>query len=358
MRGGRFSRNFRRAGMAALAIGSFLIPAGLSEANLTVYVLLGLYAVTAIGMSLLMGYAGQVSLGQAGFLAIGAYTASLLAIHGVPSVIALLAAPVATAIIAALVGVPILRLRGHYLAFATLAFQLILLSLISNIGFLGGAIGLTGIPALGIGGAVLSSPLGYAWLTWAVTAVAMIVTLNIIRSRPGRALRALATSEAAAVSAGVPVVRYKLAVFALSASYAGLAGGIYAFFIGYVSPDSFPADLSIELIVMVVILGLGSVWGALLGAAAVTVMVQVLTQVGTRPGMPGYMPDLLSYAAYGVALVLIMAFVPAGILPGLSALKAHAARRLGMRPPDGAARRPDAAVPAKEPAGRASDTSP
>ena len=109
---------------------------------------------------------------------------------------------------------------------------------------------------------------------------------------------------------------------------------------------------------MVVILGLGSVWGALFGAAAVTVLVQVLTQVGTRPGMPGYMPDLLSYAAYGVALVLIMAFVPAGILPGLSGLKAEAARRLGMRPPGGAARRPDAAVPTQEPAGRASDTSP
>jgi branched-chain amino acid transport system permease protein len=336
MRAALFGRNARRAGMAALALGSFLIPVRLSEANLTVYVLLGVYAVTAIGMSLLMGYAGQVSLGQAGFLAIGAYTASLLAIHGVPSVMALLAAPVATAVIAALVGVPILRLRGHYLAFATLAFQLILLSLISNIGFLGGAIGLTGIPALSIGGAVLSSSLGYAWLTWAVTAAAMVVTLNIIRSRPGRALRALATSEAAAVSAGVPVARYKLAVFALSASYAGLAGGIYAFFIGYVSPDSFPVELSIELIVMVVILGPGSAWGALLGAAGITALVQVLTQMGTQAGMPRYMPDLLSYAAYGIALVLIMAFIPAGILPSLSGLKAEAARRLGLRLPGGA----------------------
>jgi branched-chain amino acid transport system permease protein len=210
-----------------------------------------------------------------------------------------------------------LRLRGHYLAFATLACQLIVVSLISNIGFLGGALGFTGIPPLGIGGAVLSSSVGYAWLVWAVTAVTLIVTLNLVNSRPGRGLRALATSEAAALSAGVPVVRYKLGVFALSAGYAGLAGGVYAFFIGFVSPGSFPAELSIELIVMVVILGSGSVWGALSGAAAITVLVQVLNQVGTRPGMPQYLPTLLSYAAYGVGLVLVMTFFPAGIAPAL-----------------------------------------
>jgi branched-chain amino acid transport system permease protein len=310
-------RNAGRAGIAVLAVGSFLLPLRLSEANLTVYVLLGLYAVTAIGLSLLMGHAGQISLGQAGFLAIGAYTAAILALHGVPTVLALLAAPVLSAGVATLVGVPILRLRGHYLALATLAFQLIIVSLISNIGFLGGGLGLTDVPPLGIGGAVLSSQLGYAWLAWAVTAVTLIVTLNLISSRPGRALRALATSETAALSAGVPVARYKLAVFAMSAAYAGLAGGIYAFFIGFVSPSSFPAQLSVELIVMVVVLGARSVWGALLGAAGITVLVQVLTQIGTQPGMPEYMPALLSYAAYGLVLVLIMVFLPAGILPAL-----------------------------------------
>ena len=332
-----------RAGVVLLAAGTFLLPMWLSQANLTVYVLLGLYAVTAIGLSLLMGFAGQVSLGQAAFMAVGAYTAAILSLHGAPPVVALLAAPVLAAAVAAAVGVPILRLRDHYLAFATLAFQLILLAVISNVGFLGGGLGFTGIPPLGIGSAVLSSSLGYAWLVWAVTVAVMILAGNIIRSRPGRALRALATSEAAAASAGVPVVRYKLTVFALSAAAAGFAGGIYAFFIGYISPDSFPVDLSVELVVMVVILGLGSVWGALLGAAGITVLVQFLTQVGTEPGMPAYMPTLLSYAVYGVALVLIMVFVPGGILPALG--RAPATRRIAALLRQGGAVRPQTTLP-------------
>ena len=327
MRSGLASRKATGPGIALLAAGSFLLPLWLSPANLTVYVLLGLYAMTAIGLSLLMGYAGQVSLGQAAFLAIGAYTAAILAGHGVPAIVALLAAPVLAAAVAAVVGVPILRLRGHYLAFATLAFQLIVLSVIANVSFLGGGLGLTGVPPLGLGGAVMSSPRDYAWLVWAVTAVVMVLTLNLIRSRPGRALRALATSEPAALSAGIPVAGYKIAVFALSAAYAGLAGGIYAYFISYVAPGSFPVDLSVELVVMVVVLGLGSIWGALLGAAGITVLVQVLTQVGTQPGMPSYMPTLLSYAVYGVALVLIMAFLPRGILPALDRLRLASPRR-------------------------------
>jgi branched-chain amino acid transport system permease protein len=302
------------------AVVSLLLPLWLSDSNLTVYTLAGLYAVTAIGLSLLMGYAGQVSLGQAVFVAIGAYTAAVLSLHGIPTVVALLAAPVLAAAVAMAVGVPILRLRGHYLAFATLAFQMIVLAVISNTAFLGGGLGFAAIPSLGIGGAVLTSPRGYAWLVWGVTAVAMILTLNLIRSRPGRALRALATSEVAAESSGIAVVRYKLAVFALSAAYAGFAGGIYAFFIGYLAPDSITVQLSVELVVMVVIFGLGSVWGALLGAVGISILVQVLNQAGTLPGMPEYMPTLLSYAAYGVILVLVMVFLPGGLLPGLGRL--------------------------------------
>lgn len=328
-----------RAGPAAwiataiVAGGTLVLPLWLSQANLTVYVLAGLYAITAIGLSLLMGYAGQASLGQAVFFAIGAYTAAVLSLHGAPTIAALVAAPVLAAVVAAVVGIPILRLRGHYLAFATLAFQMIVLSVISNTAFLGGGLGFTAIPSLGIGGAALSSSRGYAWLVWAVTAVAMVLTLNLVRSRPGRALRALATSEVAAESAGIAVVRYKLVVFALSAAYAGFAGGIYAFFIGYLSPDSFPVELSIEFVVMVVIFGLGSVWGALLGAAGISILVQVLNQVGTMPGMPQYMPTLLSYAAYGVALILVMVFLPAGLLPAFRSLWERARRRPGTSGP-------------------------
>jgi branched-chain amino acid transport system permease protein len=336
----RFSRLGAVAWAAAIlaAAVTLLLPLWLSEANLTVYTLAGLYAVTAIGLSLLMGYAGQASLGQAVFFAIGAYAAAVLSLHGVPTVAALLAAPVIAAAVAAAVGIPILRLRGHYLAFATLAFQMIVLAVISNTAFLGGGLGFTAIPSLGIGGVVLSSSRGYAWLAWAVTAAATVLTLNLIRSRPGRALRALATSEVAAESAGIAVVRYKLAVFALSAAYAGFAGGIYAFFIGYISPDSFPVDLSIEFVVMVVIFGLGSVWGAVLGAVGISVLVQVLNQVGTMSGMPEYMPTLLSYAAYGVTLALIMVFLPGGLLPAFQRLWEAARRRGKIGGPPGPGR--------------------
>jgi branched-chain amino acid transport system permease protein len=336
----------RAGAVVAAAAGTLALPLWLSTANLTVYVLTGLYGVTAIGLSLLMGYAGQVSLGQAVFFAIGAYTAAVLSLHGVPTVVALVAAPVLGTAVAAAVGVPILRLRGHYLAFATLAFQLIVLAVISNTAFLGGGLGFAAVPSLGIGGVVLTSPRGYAWLVWAVTAAVMVLSLNIIRSRPGRALRALATSEAAAESAGVPVVRYKLAVFSLSAAYAAFAGGIYVFFIGYVAPDSFPVSLSVELVVMVVIFGLGSVWGALMGAVGISVLVQVLTQVGTLPGMPQYMPALLSYAAYGGILVLIMVFLPGGLLPALKGLWEVAARRLGRTASPGGPSPPVASPPA------------
>jgi branched-chain amino acid transport system permease protein len=123
------------------------------------------------------------------------------------------------------------------------------------------------------------------------------------------------------------VVRYKLATFALSAAYAGFAGGIYVFFIGYASPDSFPVQLSVELVVMVVIFGLGSVWGALLGAVGISILVQVLNNVGTLPGMPQYMPTLLSYAAYGLILIVIMVFLPGGLLPAVG----HAWRMAALR---------------------------
>jgi branched-chain amino acid transport system permease protein len=129
-------------------------------------------------------------------------------------------------------------------------------------------------------------------------------------SRPGRGLRALATSETAASSAGVPVGRYRLAVFSLSAGVAGLAGGIYAFFLGYVAPGSFPVLLSFEYVVMAVVGGLGTVWGPVAGSAVITVLVQVLNNLGTRPGMPSYASSVFSYAVYALLLILVLLFLP------------------------------------------------
>jgi branched-chain amino acid transport system permease protein len=283
--------------------------------NLPALILLGLSAMTVVGLSLLMGYAGQVSLGQASFTAIGGYTAGLMSVHGLPSLLGLLAAPVVAAAIAALVGVSLLRLRGHYLAFATLALQLILLSVLSQGDWAGGAIGLQGIPRLSVAGLEFADDLSYAYLTWAALALTLLVSYNVIHSRAGRGLRALATSETAAAASGVPVGRYRLAVFALSAAFAGLAGGIYAFFIGYLAPGSFPVLLSIEFVVMAVVGGLGTISGPVVGATAIVLLVRGLTELGTRPGMPSYAPSVLSYAVYALLLVAAMLFLPGGLVP-------------------------------------------
>jgi branched-chain amino acid transport system permease protein len=294
------------------ALVTLALPLFLDGEQLGIYVLAGLAAMVTVGLSLLMGQAGQISLGQASFYAIGAYTAGLLSVHGTPPVLGLVAAPVTAAAFAAVVGIGVLRLRGHYLAFATLAMQLILLSVLAQSTWAGGAIGLQGIPQLLDGDGIQ-----YAYVTWAGLALVLLVAHNLVRSRPGRGLRALATSEIAAAASGVPVGRYRLAVFTLSAAFAGLAGGIYAFYLGYLGPGSFPVLLSIEYVVMAVVGGLGTLTGGVVGAVAIVLLVQVLNELGTSPGMPSYAPSVLSYAVYGLLLVVVVLWLPRGIVPAL-----------------------------------------
>lgn len=317
-------------GAAVVAVIAALPPL-LSNSQLAVFTLLGFAATVTVGLSLLMGYAGQVSLGQASFYAIGAYTAGLMSVHGLPTLLGLLAAPLVAAASAAVVGVSLLRLRGHYLAFATLAMQLILLSLLARGEWAGGAIGLQGIPRLSIGGQEVKDDLAYAYLSWAVLGLAVLVTANVITSRAGRGLRALATSETAAAASGVPVGRYRLAVFALSAAFAGLAGGVYAFYLGYLSPGSFPILLSIEYVVMAVVGGLGTVVGPVIGATVIILLIQVLTTIATQPGMPSYAPSVLSYAVYALVLILVVLFLPRGIVPAAHDLRSRLTSRLSSR---------------------------
>jgi branched-chain amino acid transport system permease protein len=312
------TRRLKLAAGLLVAVVTLVLPAVLDDSALAVYILLGLAAMVTVGVSLLMGYAGQVSLGQGAFYAIGAYTAALLVLNGAPPLAGLVAAPVAAALSALVIGVPLLRLRGHHLAFATLAMQLILLSLAGQLEFTGGDIGLQGIPQFGVGSFEATSASVYAYLTWAGLALVMLVTHNVITSRPGRALRALATSETAAASSGIPVGRYKLVVFALSATFAGLAGGIYCFYTGYLAPGSFPVLISIQYIVMAVVGGLGTIWGAVVGATAITLLVQGLDMLASLPGMPTYAPSVLSYAVYALVLIVVVLFMPHGLVPAIS----------------------------------------
>ncbi|MDQ6671141.1 MAG: branched-chain amino acid ABC transporter permease [Chloroflexota bacterium] len=305
-------------GVALILVLPLLLP----NALLTIYIFIGLSTMVVSGLSLLMGFAGQISLGQAAFYAIGAYTAGLLARDlNAPPVLGLVVAPLATASIAYVVGLPLLRLRGHYLAFGTLAFQLITLSVIGEArDVTGGDTGLTAIPSLGIGPLAVDGPfkpIVFAYLAWGLALLTLLFNQNLVRSRPGRALRALATSEAGALATGVPVARYKLQVFALSAGYAGLAGGVYAFYVSYIAPGSFPLVRSIEFLIMATVGGLGSVWGSAVGATLVFLIVQSLQNLGTIPGMPLRAPAVFSYAVYGLILVAVMLVLPGGVVPAI-----------------------------------------
>jgi branched-chain amino acid transport system permease protein len=238
----------------------------------------------------------------------------VLATQGFPTLFALAIAPVAAAVLAVLVGMPLLTLRGHHLAFGTLATHLIFLSVIGELSIAGGDVGLQGIPRLSVGPVTLDSVGAYAYLSAFALVLVALVSQNILDSRPGRALRALSSSELAAASSGIPVGRYKLAVFALSAAFAGLAGGIYAFYMGYLAPGSFPVLLSVEYVVMASVGGLGTIAGGIVGSLVVFLLVHGLSRFATMSGMPDSAPVILSYAVYAVLLIGAVLFLPGGVV--------------------------------------------
>ncbi len=321
----RFAREHAVIGAALLT--SLALSALLGESVLSLYVLLLLTAIVTVGVSVLMGHAGQVSLGQGAFYACGAYAAGILSTNGVPTLIGLCAAPVAAAALAAAIGIPLLLLRGHHLAFATLAMHIIFLSLIGELREVtGGDIGLQGIPRLDLFVVELDSPRDYAFLSSIALFCVIVLLRNILGSRPGRALRALSSSEVAAASSGIPVGRYKLAVFTLSAGIAGLAGGIYTFYLGYLAPGSFPVMLSIQYVVMAAVGGMGTVSGGVVGSALVLLTVDALSRVATLSGMPSVAPIIASYAVYAVLLVSAVLFLPEGLVPFVGRLWSRRAR--------------------------------
>jgi branched-chain amino acid transport system permease protein len=351
----------------ALAVFAIYLPFRLEAGNLQIYTLMGLSAIVAIGLSMLMGFAGQISLGQGAFYALGAYTAGILTAGvdpddrlldpeaGIDPLLALAAAPVLTGLVAAVVGVPLLRLRGHYLAFATLALHLILLAvLFAESRFTGGQDpGLIITKPLDIGGHVLTGE-ELAAVIWGVVLVALLVALNLVGSRAGRALRAISTSERGAAAVGVNVAAHKLRLFVLAAALAGLAGGLYAFQLQFLSPDAFPLIMSIEFVVMVTVGGLGSVYGAVFGAIAIVWLQQELQELGTRPELLGFdlptqAPQVFRFGVFALILIVVMLFFPRGVLPGLGDAFRRLQRRAGRRavepppPPPGQAEAEEAA---------------
>jgi branched-chain amino acid transport system permease protein len=285
----------------------------------------GINAIVVVGLNLLMGYAGQISLGHAAFVGIGAYSSAILTVRaGLSPWLALIAAVLITAAVAAAVGGRILRLRGHYLAMATLGFGMIIHAVAIQWGALTGSDqGIAHIPPLAVGGWRLVSwarPLNTYYTVWIIALLVLLGSSNIVSSRVGRAMRAVHGSEIAADTSGVNTARYKLQVFVLSAVLAGLAGSLYAHYMGYIDPGPFSFIHSIDLVVMVVIGGMASTWGAVLGAGAVQFLDAVLGAFLER-----------RLLVFGLVLVLIMIFLPQGLARGGADIAALLRRRKQAR---------------------------
>jgi branched-chain amino acid transport system permease protein len=280
-------------------------------------VFVGIATMLTLGLCLLMGYAGQISLGHAAFYGLGAYTSAILTVKfGVSPWLAMGAGIILTACSAWLIGIPIFRLSEHYLAMATLGLGIIAhLAYTEFRDLTGGSSGLPGVPSLSIGRFSFNDDVRYFYLVWGVVALLMILSLNIVNSRVGRALRAIHGSEMAAASIGVDSRRYKIQVLILSAVYASLAGSLYVHYMRFVSPEPFTFDASVRLVVMAAVGGLASVWGAPFGAVAVTLLTVVLREVLPHliPGASGEHTVI----AYGILLVAIMIFMPEGLTRGL-----------------------------------------
>ena len=266
----------------------------------------GIYCLITIGLSLLMGYAGQISIGHAAFYGIGAYTSAILtARYGLNPWPCMFIGMVISAVVAVLVGAPSLKLRGHYLAMATLAFGIIVYIIFNEeASWTGGPDGMGGIPGLNLFGFEFDSVEKYYYLVWILVFAAFIFTVNIIQSGTGRALRAIHASEPAASAMGVDISRFKIMVFVYSAVLASLAGSLYAHYLNFINPSTFDLFFSIKLLIMIALGGMHNIWGAIIGAAIITFLSYEWLH---------YFEDF-EVIVYGAILLLVTIFLPKGLV--------------------------------------------
>jgi len=292
--------------IAALLVLLILIPfEGFMSQYTTLMIFIGISTMVTVGLCLLLGYTGQVSLGQAAFYGMGAYFSAVLSKgYGFNPWLAMLIGAAATGAFAYIIGYLIFRLKGNYLAMATLGLGIIMWILFRQLSqFTGGPDGMAGIPFLSIGGFVFDTPFKRYYLVWLFCLVILLISQNIVRSRTGRALRAIRGSEAAAESIGINVDQFKVKIFVLSAVYASLAGSLFVHHLRFVSPDTFNFLASVVLVTMAVVGGLASIWGAIFGAATVRILSEDLLL-----GLGEW-----DIAIYGLILMVIMIFMPEGL---------------------------------------------
>jgi branched-chain amino acid transport system permease protein len=292
--------------IAVLLVLPFILP---NSYYMDLAIRMAINAIIVIGLNLLIGFAGQISLGHAGFLGIGAYASAVLPTHfGFHPLLAMAAGAAATAVIAGVVAKPIFKLKGNYLAMATLGLGIIInIALRNEAQWTGGPDGMA-VPAFALFGIELSSDKQWYWVVASLLVISVWASLNIIDSPFGRALRALHGSEVASQVVGVNIARYKVSIFVLSAVFASIMGSITAHYIGFVTPNFADFFHSIELVTMVVVGGMASVFGSIVGAVLLTALPQALA---TFEGW--------ETVVFGSVLMLCMIFLPKGLVPTLAA---------------------------------------
>jgi branched-chain amino acid transport system permease protein len=299
----RWSRNLGYLiGIAALLVA---IPWFLPPYPLQLMVMVGIFSILTLSLNLITGYAGLVSLGQAGFFMVGSYVSALLSAKlGVSPWLSIVAAVVVSAAFGVLLGFPALKLSGHFLAVITIAFGLIMHLLAVNLEWLtGGVQGVSRIPRPYLLDLALRSDRHYYWFVLSILAGLTFFYHSLIESGFGRALKAIREDEAAAACMGVNVKSTKIIVFVISAGIAGLAGATYSHYVRFITPDSFTIDLSIRVLIMMIVGGIGTISGSLVGTLVVYTLPEALR----------FLRDYY-YLVFGTLIILIMLFLPGGLV--------------------------------------------
>jgi branched-chain amino acid transport system permease protein len=277
---------------------------------LDVMVFAGIFSLVSIGLSMLMGYAGQISMAQAAFFGIGAYTSGILTTHfGFNPWAAIPVGILVSALVAWLLGIPALRLKGHYLAMATLGFGVIVTIILNEeVALTGGPSGMGDIPSLSLAGVKITSEMGYYYLVWSMVFLVLLFCFHVLHSRVGRALRAIHEEEMAAEAMGVPTARFKVQVFVLGAAFAALAGSLYTHYVTFLNPASFNLMWSIRFLLMVMVGGMQSLWGAVLGTVLMTFVGNEWLHVFAD----------FEILVYGAILLVVALFLPKGLVSLIS----------------------------------------
>ncbi|MBN1957298.1 MAG: branched-chain amino acid ABC transporter permease [Desulfuromonadales bacterium] len=303
--------SLHRTGLWVIVLSLILLLYPLFEQNpytLGLTNLIAINAIVVLGLNLFIGYSGQISLGHAAFFGLGAYGSAVATVYfSVPAWPALILVAALVSLVALVIGIPILRLSGHYLAMATLGMNFVFHTILLQWDEVtGGPSGFAGIPSLTIGSFAFDNEVRLHYLIWSVTLLCLLLCLNLVRSGVGRGMAALAGDEVAAAALGVNTRQTKVKVFVLSAVLASVAGSLFAHTYTFISPDSFDIFVATDFVIMVVVGGMGSIWGSLFGAGLISML-------------PEWMDLFQTYKdfVHGAILVLVLMFLPQGLVTGL-----------------------------------------